>query len=165
MLLDANGKTIILVAAHTYTSPDQAAYNLTVDSVHTYYVVPGEASVLVHNSACKIGTRNKARVEEYSRRRFERIYGTSMTPNPKQNGPDWIGSDGKTYDQIGNPDSILHWTRERSNFFRQIHQHLAKADFTVIDLTGFPQHIKDDISNFVLSLPASEFSKIKPIGF
>ncbi|MGW3227196.1 polymorphic toxin-type HINT domain-containing protein [Kitasatospora sp. NPDC001095] len=33
----------------------QPAYNLTVDSVHTYYVVAGSTPVLVHNTSCPIG--------------------------------------------------------------------------------------------------------------
>ncbi|MFC7482908.1 polymorphic toxin-type HINT domain-containing protein [Luedemannella flava] len=35
----------------------EAMYNLTVDKVHTYYVIAGQTSVLVHNSNCPTGAR------------------------------------------------------------------------------------------------------------
>lgn len=50
-LLTDQGKTVIVTANKPY---DQHArtYNLTVDNLHTYYVLAGPTPVLVHNSAC-----------------------------------------------------------------------------------------------------------------
>jgi hypothetical protein len=40
--------TITVTAIHAFTQP-HTMYNLTVDNVHTYYVVAGDTPVLVHN--------------------------------------------------------------------------------------------------------------------
>ncbi|WP_308285993.1 DUF6042 family protein [Streptomyces ardesiacus] len=48
-LLTDDGDTVIVTANHAYTS-HAATYNLTVDDIHTYYVLAGGTPVLVHNS-------------------------------------------------------------------------------------------------------------------
>ena len=42
---------VTIVALHNFTTTD-VTYNLTVDGLHTYYVVAGDTAVLVHNSNC-----------------------------------------------------------------------------------------------------------------
>ncbi|MBT8227768.1 MAG: hypothetical protein HKP61_15550 [Dactylosporangium sp.] len=42
---------VIVLAVDTHTG-GQDMYNLTVDDIHTYYVVAGNEPVLVHNSSC-----------------------------------------------------------------------------------------------------------------
>ncbi|WP_255950026.1 polymorphic toxin-type HINT domain-containing protein [Streptomyces odontomachi] len=46
-----HGETAIVTGNHAYTS-HATTYNLTVDDLHTYYVLAGETPVLVHNSGC-----------------------------------------------------------------------------------------------------------------
>ena len=46
-----DGRTGVVIAVRSYTGLRQM-YDLTVDEVHTYYVVAGTAAVLVHNVDC-----------------------------------------------------------------------------------------------------------------
>ncbi|MFI1658593.1 polymorphic toxin-type HINT domain-containing protein [Streptomyces sp. NPDC020472] len=39
-----------------WTESESTVYNLTVENLHTYYVLAGSTPVLVHNSACPIGS-------------------------------------------------------------------------------------------------------------
>ncbi|MER7748479.1 polymorphic toxin-type HINT domain-containing protein [Streptomyces bacillaris] len=48
------GRTVEVVATRQYESRART-YNLTVEGVHTYYVLAGATPVLVHNSNCGIG--------------------------------------------------------------------------------------------------------------
>jgi RHS repeat-associated protein len=50
-LLTANGTTVTVTANHTYTQHIRT-YNLTIDELHTYYVLAGQTPVLVHNAGC-----------------------------------------------------------------------------------------------------------------
>ncbi|MEV6369644.1 polymorphic toxin-type HINT domain-containing protein [Micromonospora musae] len=56
-LADSDGRTVVVTGRVSESSGRAAAYNLTVDGLHTYYVVAGDAPVLVHNTgpACEIG--------------------------------------------------------------------------------------------------------------
>ncbi|HEY9472243.1 MAG TPA: polymorphic toxin-type HINT domain-containing protein, partial [Mycobacteriales bacterium] len=45
------GGHVTVLATHAYTKTT-TVYNLTVDAVHTFYVVAGGTSVLVHNNVC-----------------------------------------------------------------------------------------------------------------
>ncbi|MEV0990410.1 polymorphic toxin-type HINT domain-containing protein [Streptomyces sp. NPDC049949] len=51
-LLTSSGKTAIVTANEPYTGHAKT-YNLTVDELHTYYVLAGGTPVLVHNSSCE----------------------------------------------------------------------------------------------------------------
>ncbi|MCF4135968.1 RHS repeat-associated core domain-containing protein [Streptomyces sp. Tue 6430] len=54
-LLTDDGDTVIVTANRPYTQHART-YNLTVDDLHTYYVLAGETPVLVHNSnGCPTG--------------------------------------------------------------------------------------------------------------
>ncbi|MFD5814765.1 RHS repeat-associated core domain-containing protein [Streptomyces sp. NPDC127038] len=48
-LLTIDGDTVIITGNHAYTRHART-YNLTVDGLHTYYVLAGQTPVLVHNS-------------------------------------------------------------------------------------------------------------------
>uniref|UniRef100_UPI00053B18E2 polymorphic toxin-type HINT domain-containing protein n=1 Tax=Kitasatospora sp. MBT63 TaxID=1444768 RepID=UPI00053B18E2 len=48
-LRQADGTTVTVESVHNYRTAPQTAYNLTVDDVHTYYVLAGTTPVLVHN--------------------------------------------------------------------------------------------------------------------
>ena len=66
LLRTPDGQTIP-VRALKVTSQDLTAYNLTIDGVHTYYVVAGDTPVLVHNSdgcAPDLGSSWKADSED-----------------------------------------------------------------------------------------------------
>ncbi|MFF3005756.1 polymorphic toxin-type HINT domain-containing protein [Kitasatospora sp. NPDC057940] len=45
----ANGRTITVQAVRNYDTAPQAAYDLTIADLHTYYVLAGATPVLVHN--------------------------------------------------------------------------------------------------------------------
>jgi RHS repeat-associated protein len=50
-LLTANGKNIEVIGLRLPSAHTATAYNLTVNDIHTYYVLAGATPVLVHNSA------------------------------------------------------------------------------------------------------------------
>ncbi|MFK0261403.1 hypothetical protein ACIQU1_08730 [Streptomyces angustmyceticus] len=54
-------------------------YNLTVDSLHTYYVLAGETPVLVHNSSCFSTTQGKLLTSSSRLRR--RVHGSKKPPS------------------------------------------------------------------------------------
>ncbi|MFE1443607.1 polymorphic toxin-type HINT domain-containing protein [Streptomyces sp. NPDC058739] len=49
-----DGDTVIITGNRAYTQ-NARTYNLTVDDLHTYYVLAGQTPVLVHNSNCPTG--------------------------------------------------------------------------------------------------------------
>lgn len=55
MTLLTDDGTTLTVRANRPFSKHARTYNLTVDDLHTYYVLAGETPVLVHNSNCGIG--------------------------------------------------------------------------------------------------------------
>ncbi len=55
-LLTDDGDTVIVTGNRAYTS-HATTYNLTVDELHTYYVLAGQTPVLVHNANCGPGTK------------------------------------------------------------------------------------------------------------
>ncbi|MEV6957501.1 polymorphic toxin-type HINT domain-containing protein [Streptomyces sp. NPDC051183] len=57
-LLTNQGKVVIVTANKPY-SGHARTYNLTVDDLHTYYVLAGETPVLVHNASCPTFTTGK----------------------------------------------------------------------------------------------------------
>lgn len=54
-LLTDEGHTVIVTNNRAYTQHART-YNLTVDDLHTYYVLAGETPVLVHNADCVAGS-------------------------------------------------------------------------------------------------------------
>ncbi|MFF1961825.1 polymorphic toxin-type HINT domain-containing protein [Streptomyces sp. NPDC058220] len=52
-LLTDDGDTVIVTANRAFTKHART-YNLTVDDLHTYYVLAGDTPVLVHNSSCPV---------------------------------------------------------------------------------------------------------------
>ncbi|SCF61273.1 intein C-terminal splicing region/intein N-terminal splicing region/RHS repeat-associated core domain-containing protein [Streptomyces sp. MnatMP-M17] len=55
-LLTDDGTTVIVTANRAFIKHART-YNLTVDDLHTYYVLAGETPVLVHNSNCDVAGR------------------------------------------------------------------------------------------------------------
>lgn len=58
--LRSTGHTVVSVASVRAMTRSQHMYNLTVSDVHTYYVIAGDAPVLVHNIGCGLPVRIKA---------------------------------------------------------------------------------------------------------
>ncbi|AVZ76213.1 type IV secretion protein Rhs [Streptomyces lunaelactis] len=54
-LLTDDGTTVTVTGNHAFTKHART-YNLTVEDLHTYYVLAGQTPVLVHNSNCSIGS-------------------------------------------------------------------------------------------------------------
>lgn len=52
LLLTAGGVTVVVTANYAYVKKHVRTYNLTIDDLHTYYVLAGNTPVLVHNSSC-----------------------------------------------------------------------------------------------------------------
>jgi hypothetical protein len=52
MMLTPQGTRVSVVKTHRYSAV-QRVHNLTVEGIHTYYVLTGATAVLVHNSACR----------------------------------------------------------------------------------------------------------------
>ncbi|WHM37543.1 LamG-like jellyroll fold domain-containing protein [Streptomyces sp. BPTC-684] len=59
----ANGKEAQVTKAHGYTGR-QVTYDLTVDRLHTYYVVAGDAELLVHN--CNAAGEAEVRIPDWA---------------------------------------------------------------------------------------------------
>ncbi|MFJ8475887.1 polymorphic toxin-type HINT domain-containing protein [Kitasatospora sp. NPDC094011] len=62
-LFTSDHEPLVLLSAHTYITQPQAAQNLTVADLHTYYVLAGRTPVLVHNDG---GTPDVARLPDLS---------------------------------------------------------------------------------------------------
>ncbi|WTW14500.1 HINT domain-containing protein [Streptomyces sp. NBC_00019] len=88
-LLTDDGTTVIVTANRAYTK-HATTYNLTVDDLHTYYVLAGDTPVLVHNSGCP--TFNYGVAPD-----FRGIYIITM-----KDGRAYVGSAGKL------PTSTVH---------------------------------------------------------
>lgn len=80
---------------------------------------------------------------------------------------EYVDNQGRTYDQIGNPNTSRYWNENSAQkFYRSIDAHLRKSmDFTMIDLTGFSPESVADITAYVDSLPEDLQAKIVRIGF
>lgn|SRR5262249_48423722 len=51
------GRTVQVSQVHAESVPFQAVYNLTIEGLHTYYVLFGQQPVLVHNARCQVTQR------------------------------------------------------------------------------------------------------------
>lgn len=73
--------------------------------------------------------------------RVEQQRGVTLSRYPESEGPDWIGSDGKTYDAVGNfPGKFFDQQWDQLKF--RIEQHVGKADYVPVDVSQFaPEQI------------------------
>lgn len=97
-LLTDQNQTVLVTANKPYTKHART-YNLTIDDLHTYYVLAGETPVLVHNSGC--GT-----ADPYSLSRTEGLSGNAsirnvdkMAKDMKENG--WQGDPIEVFEHGG----------------------------------------------------------------
>ncbi|WP_158515476.1 polymorphic toxin-type HINT domain-containing protein [Kitasatospora sp. MBT63] len=54
LLTTADGRTVTVAEVRNYSTAPTTAYDLTVDDLHTYYVLAGETPVLVHNCEVRV---------------------------------------------------------------------------------------------------------------
>ena len=84
-LRTVDGSTVTVKGNRPF-SQSARTYNLTVESLHTYYVLAGETPVLVHNSNCpKISDPNPI-INKQLRWEYEEVLAGRGTPRPG-NGP------------------------------------------------------------------------------
>jgi hypothetical protein len=73
--------------------------------------------------------------------RIENQTGVHLERSPDANGPDWKGSDGKTYDAVGNFPG-KYFDQQWPNLQARITDHLGKADYVPVDVSQFsPEQI------------------------
>lgn len=68
--------------------------------------------------------------------RIESERGVQLSRSPAAKGPDWVGSDGKTYDAVGNFPS-QYFDQQWPNLQSRITEHLGKADYVPVDVSTF----------------------------
>ena len=68
--------------------------------------------------------------------RIENETGVALERSPEAKGPDWKGSDGKTYDAVGNFPA-KYFDSQWSNLQQRIMDHLGKADYVPVDVSQF----------------------------
>jgi hypothetical protein len=69
---------------------------------------------------------------------IENLRGVRLQRSPEGAGPDWVGSDGKTYDALG-PVPSRFFERQWAQLRYRVTQHLAKADYVPIDVSGLSE--------------------------
>ncbi|WP_233290336.1 RHS repeat-associated core domain-containing protein [Kitasatospora sp. MBT66] len=94
LLSTPNHAPLAILAAHTYTATAQRADDLTVDDLHTYYVLAGDTPILVHNvGECPIdGVPHGAIGEAASLDRLQKGGYTDITPQVR-----FINSNGDVF--------------------------------------------------------------------
>jgi len=66
---------------------------------------------------------------------------------------------------MGDPKASQHWAYQRDNFLQEISKHVAKADFAVIDMTGFSESQIETVREAINKLPQAEQDEIVRLGF
>jgi len=80
--------------------------------------------------------------------RIEQERGITLRRAPAQSGVDWIGSDGKTYDAVGNFPGRF-FDRQWGRLKYRIEQHLDKADYVPVDVSQFTGEQIDRVREFI----------------
>jgi hypothetical protein len=119
---------------------------------------------VMERAAREIPGASKEVIEAATHFRLEKLLPKRKLRRSTDDFVDYLDDLGRTYDQIGNPAMVPYWHHQKCFFFRQIDRHLQKADFTVVDVTGFPDHIKDEIYEHILGL-SDQLDKLILIGF
>jgi hypothetical protein len=83
------GDTVIVTGNRPFTKQART-YNLTVDDLHTYYVLAGETPVLVHNSNCSIdvdfASQSGAKIDPSDKRGEYSMAGRALQKHAGRNG-------------------------------------------------------------------------------
>jgi hypothetical protein len=111
------------------------------------------------------GYRNLSAAEQDTLSRLQGEYpDRDIRPAPEERDGEYVDSQGRTYDQMGDPASSRHWRFD--SFSKSINRHLLRStDYIVIDLNGFSQEQIAQVKQYLDSLPESEQAKIIRIGF
>lgn len=72
MTLRTDTGTIVIVTGNRPFTKQTRTYNLTIDDLHTYYVLAGATPVLVHNSSCTVIPNLNGKTLEEARAEIER---------------------------------------------------------------------------------------------
>ena len=87
-------------------------------------------------------------------------------PQGQDLGYEYVDGEGRTYDQMGNPNTSRFWGAQRTKFFDQIDRHLLKSvNYVVIDMTGFTQQQAEEVAQYIDSLPETGQARIIKVGF
>ncbi len=128
-----------------------------IEAIEGEYAAEGGGTVLSGLSPAEQASLNRLeQLPEFAGRTF------SESPSA---GQDWVDNLGNTYDQIGDPAASSYWGSQEQNFLNQIPVHLAKADYLVLDMSGFTQAQITTVSEYIDGLPAAEQARIIRLGF
>ncbi len=114
-----DGRTVTVTATRQYRD-HQRTYNLTIEGLHTYYVLAGETPVLVHNSNCNLNTLTRGQSDDiakflgYTKTKKLSAGRTPIWENKKAGGgqPKYI-----TFDRTGhNKDAVFKGSNDRNPF-------------------------------------------------
>lgn len=88
-LLTDDGDTVIVTGNRAFTKRART-YNLTVDDLHTYYVLAGQTPVLVHNSGpwCGVGSAEAQEIIQNAKG-----YGSGLKRDAGHRAPDFVVGD------------------------------------------------------------------------
>ena len=93
------------------------------------------------------GQRRHLPAEEETAIRLEQELGIELTRS-EDSALDWVGSDGYTYDAVGNFEPRF-FDRQWSNLQRQILDHVRKADRVPVDVSRFTPEQKELVRDFL----------------
>ena len=103
------------------------------------------------------GDQNLARLSDSEAasltRAQEKFPDLGLKASAAERDGEYIDSQGRTYDQMGDPNTSKYWNpRSAQVFYKAIDKHLLKSiDFTLIDVTGFSDQAISDITNYINS--------------
>jgi hypothetical protein len=97
--------------------------------------------------------------------RAERQLGHPLHVSP-HTGADFVDTAGRSFDALIQPGASANWATQWPHIRDvQLPRHLAKADFTIIDVTGLNAGQIADVTAHVNGLSAAQQAKIIRIGF
>ncbi|MER5987900.1 Hint domain-containing protein [Streptomyces sp. NPDC001787] len=96
-LLTSDGRDVEVISARHYTKRQQT-HDLTVEGIHTYYVLAGATPVLVHN--CGTGAVSDKVMDEHILPRHDANHADSWKWAEKSKFEDWV-----------TPDHIRNWSK------------------------------------------------------
>lgn len=94
---------------------------------------------------------------------IENTRGIGLTRNPNAKGPDWTGSDGKSYDALG-PLPSQFFDRQWANLQYRITQHLGKADMVPIDVSGLTEQQANTVRQYLTDNATSFNGRVFIVG-
>jgi len=102
-LQTADGRVATVRTVHTYAAANRT-YNLTIDSLHTYYVEAGTTPVLVHNSGCdewaaKFAAKNGGEIHTFDGGGAPSLGDYKLEPNESWGHHTVVVKDGRVFDQ------------------------------------------------------------------